>query len=1413
MTNITDKEGKTVFPTKKSYSSAVAEYQGNNKSSYVHFSSYTSNRFTTNSSEKSTVKLLTDRTIYRPGQTVYVKGIAYSQSGFSAKVLPDATYTVKLWDANRQEVASCDLTTNEFGSFTTTFELPTACLNGNFMLSVNDNRVYFKVEDYKRPSFEVNINKPDVSYKLGDVVNLSGDAKTFSGVPLSDLKVEYKVTRSYFSGWRYAFLSRGVEVIATGSEMLNADGNFTIPVHLKQAEDDIARQFGCYYTYTVQASVTNLAGETQSATYFINAGTRSMLLSTDLGKNVLKSDSLQTLITARNLNGGLVDVKGQYMLYAMRGDETYDEAKNRAAVLTADFQSNQSASLATWSKLSSGKYLLVVEAKDNNGQLVSDEQSFVLFSTSDKCPPVKSEKWYYAENTEFDAQHPASFYFGTSFKDTYVLMNILADGKVIESRTMQLTDTIVHYKYAYKPIYGNGVSINFCFVKEGKMYQENVVLKRRLPDTKLTMKWEVFRDKLRPGQNEEWRLTIKRPDGAPADAEMLATMYDASLDKIYPNNQTLELMYNLRVPTLSWSQTPINGIAQNWYAKLKRYKYPELAYDYFAWNPLSSDILEEVVVAYGVRPKRAMEMSLSSRVNGANPQVEEEIFDYIEKTDSATSQEALPEAPEDLRTNLAETAFFYPFLRTNEAGEVVLSFTMPQSLTSWNFRGYSHNKEMFTGRLDATAVTAKDFMLSPYMPRFVRVGDETTIAATIANVTDKAISGSVSMTLFNPENEKVVLTRKQSFSVAAKQTIGVDFNFTVPQGYELLGCRMIADGGEFSDGEQQILPVLSDKVRLTQSVAMPIKGNETRTFDLNKLFNNHSKSATNRSLTVEFTGNPAWYAVQALPTLVDPIYNNAINWAAANYANSLAECIANSQPRIAEMVAKWKEKGGTKETLISQLQKNQELKTIILSESPWVLEAQSQQEQMERLSTLFDIHAMRNKTITALTRLKELQLPDGSWTWFKGMQGSYSVTQYIATLNARQAMLTGNKPDVQLLRMQKSALKYLNQELLSYYAKLTKKEKQDYQLPSWVLHYFYLATISGEDIASSNEEAHKFFMSCMETLLPSASMKSKAMAAIVLEKSGKHKAAMEFIASMKEHLSTTVDGGMYFKSTENIYGWEGSPLETQVYAMEAFGKVSNDKEVVEAMKLWLLMQKQTQAWRTPIATADAIYGLLMTGDNLLANTGDVRITLGGKTINTNNETVALPGLNYVKETFEQKSVVNAKSATVQKVGEGIAWGAVYAQYEEALSAVEKQGEGMSITKKLYVERYVDNKRQLFPIEEGTQLSVGDIVISVLNIKLTRAMQFLQLKDQRAACFEPIAVLSGYRWSNGFGFYQDIKDASTNFFFDSLGKGEFQLQHSYRVSRSGVYETGIATLQCAYAPEYTAHSSSSKVKVE
>lgn len=1426
----TDAAGKTVIDWNRSIRSYVARKGAD---SAMLPQSYYYGRYNerTEDRPREHVTLLTDRSVYRPGQTIYVKGIAYEQAADTAHVLAGKSYQVQLLDVNRKEVAKKTLHTNEFGSFTTEFVLPTACLSGSFVINVVGNSsIPVMVEEYKRPTFAITFNSVKQAYALGDTVNLTGNVKSYSGVAIQDVPLVYTITRS--NSWR----SWGAQPVPLVSDtiQLNANGDFSIPVVLKPAAgESLAR--GERYSFRIEATVTGEAGETQSAQYNLRASHQTYVFMPEIKRDLCKQDTITAELSIMNDNGQVIDMDGICRLYPVIDAKTRKIADKPAYEGT--FKSGERKEFPAWKQLPSGEYRLIMSVRGRDGKEVSNADNtvdIVLFSLTDPRPAAFMETFLYEENLKFDAAHPAVFYFGTSYKDAYILVDMFDKKGRIADSVLTLNDSIVRMEYPYKEEYGDGVAIQYTFVKEGRVYTRRVELWKRLPDRTLDMKWEVFRDRLLPGQEEEWKLVIKTPQGFPAAAEMLATMYDASLDQLHPLHQSLGVYFNRYLPYSYWNDS--GNPSRTYISRFptKYWKVPIWKYDYF-YVPytgvmeimLTRDEValdEAVVVGYGSTRNAAKTGGL--RIRGmANIAESAPAQSLVSVADVAFEEEIVPvegqalQPMADLRTNFAETAFFYPQLRSNEQGEIAFSFKMPQSLTRWNFRGYSHTKNMMTGMLDATAVTAKEFMLMPNMPRFVRVGDKTQIAAAIANLTGKALKGTATLTLFDPMTEKVISTLREKFAVKAGKTTSVDFHFDVTDRYDLLGVRMVADGGTFSDGEQHLLPVLSNKEYITETLAMPIRGKETRTFSLDSLFNGNSRTATDRRLTVEFTGNPAWYAVQALPVLSQPTGDNAVSWATAFYANSLAGYIANSQPRIQTVFDSWKSAGGTKETFLSRLQQNQDVKNILLEESPWLLEATTEAEQQARIATLFDVNQLNNRNLSAFIKLKELQDKDGSWSWYKGMPGSRYMTAYITELLVRLPLLTKEALPADAAGLLQNAFGYLHKEALDEYQAIRKAEKNGAKITTLsdaAMEYLYLIALSGEKVPARNAAAYRYFLSKVGGNLENGTMDCKAQSAIILLKAGRKAEANEFIASIKEHLVQTDEMGAYFAFHANPYAWGMQPVPAHVEVMEALLMAGGNEALVEEMRLWLLKQKQTTSWNTPIATADAIYALLCQGSNLLDNRGDVCITLGNKVLETSAPAkTAVPGLGYIKETFVQGSPeLKAKSITVEKRDAGIAWGAVYAQYLSPIADVKQQGGELNVEKKLFVERVAaDGKKSLQPVTTATGLSVGDKIVSRLTIRLDREMDFIQLKDQRGACFEPIGSLAGYRWNNGFGYYIEVEDAATNFFFDHLDKGVYILEHSYRIARGGTYETGLATLQSAYAPEYASHSAGGTVVIK
>lgn len=1363
----------------------------------------------TSDKKENHLKLFTDRGIYRPGQTVFVKGLAYSQLQDEADVISGADYTLALYDANGKQISEKKMKTDEFGSFATQFVLPSAALNGMFSLRGENAFESFRVEEYKRPTFDISFQPQKGTFSLGDSVAVTGNVSTFSGVPLAGAKASYTVKRNSF--WLWRMTPQPEKIIDAGEIQLNNKGDFGLNFLLQA--DEVAGNADAYYSYTVVITVTNDAGETQSGETIITAGTKSVILSVEMPENICKERMPEIGCFAINLDGNKISLTGEYTLWQL---------PDSVNVLKGTFSSDEKIDMSNWNALPSGKYNMAVTSKDNQGRIITAEKQFILYSIDDKTLPVKTPNWFVQVDKTFAPGKPAVLLFGSSEKDVYAFLDIYKTSRDFETKIIRLSNSVEKITIPYSEQNENKtVTVQVTFVKHRKSYSNSAQIELPLPSKELTMKWDVFRDKLKPGQDEKWTLSIKKPDGQPADAQLLATMYDASLDKISPFNWNGNIFYNR--PFFRLYRCVANVWDIYFYANFKSayLKYPSLDYDrimLLTYNPYNRYRANTRLRGLATMDKEEAGTAVEVKYTNDVAVVTDVVFESESVVIPAVQQEVKGRRDrQEVRSDFAETAFFYPQLRTNEKGEVSFEFTMPQSLTKWKFMGFANTKDMYTGMLGAYTVTGKDFMIVPNMPRFVRVGDNSSIAASIMNLSDKDLTGKVIFELFDPVTEKVVFNRQQPFAVKAGETAAVTFSFTTDGTYNLLGCRMIADGGMFSDGEQRILPVLSDKIQITETKTVQVRGEETRKFSLNDLFNNQSSTATDRRLTVEFTANPAWYAVQALPTLNNPANDNAISWAAAYYANSLASYIMKSQPRIKAVFDSWKLQNKTKETLWSNLQKNQELKNILLQESPWVMEAETETEQKERLGLLFDLNTINGNNSVAISKLQALQ-KDGAWSWYAGMGGSRYVTRFVLGTFAKLQQLTGETLPDDVQSMQKQAFAYLHRQVLNEYnatVESLKKGDKDTGISNMTLDYLYLCALTSEPIPAANKLAYSYYLKKVQESITRQTIRQKAMSAVILDKANNVSAAEGFIKSIKEYAVTTDEMGMYFPSVSNAYSWSDLAIPTQTLVIQAMDMAGKNTEDIENLKLWLLKQKQVEAWNSPVATVDAVYALLNKGTNLLASQGDVKIKLGSEVIETYAPAkTTVPGLGYIQKTFTDKGIKpNMNTLVVEKRDTGVAWGSVYARYLENIDKVKSAGGALKVEKKLYKEEIVNGKAELKPLAETAQLQIGEKVVARLTITADRDMDFIQLKDERAACFEPQNVLSGYRFEGGTGCYVSVRDASTDFFFDNLQKGTYVLTHSFYVTRSGEYTGGIATLQSAYAPEFVARSASVKVKVK
>lgn len=1342
--------------------------------------------------------LFTDRALYRPGQVVHVSGIAYEQSGDSIRVFSRVRKDVVLRDANRQEIGKISLDTDEFGAFYGEFMLPETLLPGEFELSVQggENR-YIRVDEYKRPTFDVVFQPYQATYNVGDTVLVSGEAKTFAGIPVGLCRLSYKITRSQNEFWR---ISDHETVLAVGEVQTDAAGNFRFPVFLRKPDDFKPDRPGRYYTYKITAEVISLTGEVESGTLSLPIGQQSVALQIKGLRPKVAREKRETIqVLAMNLNRQPVTLQATYVVYALdeKGNKT-NEVCRRTVETRRSFVPDDILALAP------GRYTMEVSALDGQGRTCTARQDFILFSLADRHLPVHSPEWFYQDGTEFNDGHPVSLYVGSSEKDVYLLYDVFCGDKRIESKRMVLNNEIRQFTYPYKPEYGDGITVNFAFMREGKLYTKQVQIARPRPEKSLQLKWITFRDKLQPGGKEEWQLQITHPNKKAADAQLLATLYDASLDKLYVN----DWVFNLNFPR----STP--GVRANLiFSGHSIWMYSNFPYAGSTLRGLRWwDVYSTLNVPFwrvphpenGFRIKQDSRMmkpvaiSLDAETlsdDGFEVEDGSSIEAVFECSDAVALDDGSPYVP--LRQNFAETAFFYPALRTDTNGVVSLSFTLPESLTEWKFMGLAHTRGMDYGQITARAKAVKPFMVQPNMPRFIRVNDKPVISTGIINLSEENIRGTARMELVDPQTNRVLSTREHEFSAPAGATVSVSFDLETPDEATVWICRIIAEGGNFSDGEQHYLPVLSDKQWVAEAIPVQLNGTESKSVTLESLFNDGSKTATNKRLTVELTANPDWYAIQALPVIGNPVDEDALSWASAYYANSLSVAILDANPRIRQVFESWKIQGSP---LPGNLNAKEELKELLLKETPWLADALDETERKRNIALLFDLNMMSNRNRIAVSRLEALQLPDGSWSWYKGMTGNRYITTRIVEMLARLRTMGASTLPVQ--GMYEKAVSYLHTQWLDEYRQMKENEKKGNRngLPGeQSLHYLYICALDEQVAKRADKTAYSYMIDRLEAGAPSDVIYDRALIATILHKAGKKVKADELARSILEYSVATPEMGRYFDTPKARYSWGSYRIPTQVVAIEALSGILKEPLAIAEMKQWLLKQKQMQVWDNPVATADAVYAFLSGDDNRLAENSTMKAEIAGTAVVAPDD-----ALGYVRRSFSGNEV-GARQIEIAHTGAGIGWGAVYAQCLEDMDQLQSaKGNGLKITRAYYR----DGKE----VSSKTDLHVGDELIVRLTVKADRDMDFVQIKDTRAACMEPKEALSGYRQSDATGYYQVMRDASAKFFIDKLRKGIVQIEYKVYIDRPGTYQTGIATVQSAYAPEFGGHTKSLSVTV-
>ncbi len=1420
--------------------------------------------------ERTRTIFFTDRGLYRPGQTVYFKGIVIREQPAKIRydVLPDYKTKVVFYDVNRQKIAEQSFTTNKYGSFNGVFTAPAGVLTGQMQIRNENGSVSIRVEEYKRPKFEVSFEQVKEAVALNQRVKAVGKAVSYAGANIDNAEVHYRVLRRarfpYWWWWWRPAPSSPAKEIAHGAARTDAQGAFEVSFDALP-DKSIDRKTLPVFTYEVSADVTDINGETHSARLSVSVGYTSVEVSADLPAVMDREAAGSLPLRAANLNGRPQKVGGTALLERLRPpDRVYrarllsapdefllDEAAYReafprdvrdqeanedirpveAVVLNARFGTDdEGADTLRPPSLAPGRYRLTLKAEDPTGEIITVKRFFTVYDAGAKTPPLTTPAMFIPTRMKGEPGEKAAFSFGTSFKDARVLYQVEHRGETTRSEWLVFDREMRSFEIPLEEKHRGGFTVRFSVVAGYRHYSEEHHVHVPWTDKDLSVATSVFRDKLKPGQQEEWRLTIRGDKAEAVSAELVAALYDASLDAIQPFSW----------PSFSWpffwsgssfgqhtfGAAETNRYEEGWNTSVPGYSviYPRLnlfilerggwmygrRYRYMkqsAGGVMAADGVAEETALMAAPPAAMADMKSESREGG----------DKGGGKNGDEEAEAAPAAEESggvqPRKNFNETAFFFPTLMTNENGEVILSFTIPEALTRWKLQAFAHTPGMRYGSLLRTAVTQKELMVVPNAPRFFREGDEIVFPAKISNLSDAELSGGATLQLFDavsmrPLDEAFGLTdATRPFRSVKGSSAVVSWKLRVPENADAVVYRVIAKAGEFSDGEEAPLPVLPNRMLVTETLPLNIRGNQTRDWRFEKLIGSaSSKTLRHRKLTLEMTSNPAWYAVQALPYIMEYPYECSEQVFNRFYANSIAAHLVRSNPKIERVFQQWK---GT-EALVSNLEKNQELKSVLLQETPWVMQGKDESERKRRIALLFDLNGMANTLDGAFRKLEKMQGANGGFPWFPGMPESRYLTQYIVAGFGHLRVLGVEVTRDRELSLLRRAVEYCDRDMTADYERLKRSPgfnpKNDYLGYLSVQYLYARSFFLKQDIAREHREAVEFWLSQARAHWLSKGLMAQGMLALGLRRFGDKPIPDKIVVSLRERSLQSDEMGMYWKQ-ERGWFWYQAPIETQAVLIETFDEIAGDRRSVEEMKIWLLKQKQVQDWKTTVATAEACYALLLRGSDLLASDKLVEVTMGGTFVDPRSgDKTPQAGTGYYTASWSGGEI-RPEQGNIRAVkrDDGIAWGAVYWQYFEQLDRITPAATPLQVVKKLYRQTATDKGLVLEPITEKDPLRVGDILKARIEIRVDRDMEYIHLKDMRGAGFEPLNQLSGYRWQGGLGYYEAPKDASVNFFIHWLPKGVHVFEYALRASHQGVFSNGITTIQSMYAPEFASHT--------
>lgn len=1345
--------------------------------SYARYSYYE------NKSNVNTVSVYADRAIYRPGQTVHTAMVCYNNKyGKQFSAVPGARLRVTLRDANYKDVVSDTVTTDAFGTASADFQLPQGGLTGSWRVSVRaldgmraSGSLSFRVDDYKRPSFEVSLEKPSASYHAGDTVTVSGTARGYDGVPVGQGSVHYRVVRRpAFWWWRRG--STQAEVLVDDSAVTADDGTFCINVPMKT---DVNGGESEFYRFEITADVTSLSGETRSGELSLPLGTRRGALTCDLPSQVL-ADSLRAFtMQYHNAAGEPVSATVSYRFDGVR--KWLTAPANKAVAVT----------------LRPGRHELTAVCDGDTLR-----QTVTVFSLADKRPVTETDDWFYLSSTEFPADgSPVCVQIGSSETGQHIFYTAFAGCKVVADGVIDQSDALTLQKYKWNESYGDALCISYAWVRNGRSHVHMVTIRKVLPDKNLRMKWITFRDHMQPGSREQWTLSVSRADGRPAPAQLMATLFDKSLDQLVRHEWRTGVWQTRNEPYTTWwscslAESPVTAYtaASMKYAGVKALSLSALgsewvdwpAYYYYRFRTLGAlrakhdgmVLMSKAAVADAAVMTKAEGPMADNSLEAAADSV------AVDDGDDGTTQCTAG----GLRTDFSETAFFFPAMPVTAGGTVTLRFTLPESVTTWRFIGMAHDKEMNTGLLEGEAVASKKVMVRPNMPRFLRAGDRGVLRSVVANMSEQQQTGELTMQILTLK-DSVVSTQRRQFSVAAGKTVSEGFELPLLAD-GVYAVRVTAAGTDYSDGEQHELVVIGTDEHVMRTLPFTQLRPGTLMLDVRKLTGGHKAT-----VSLEYAANPAWMMIQALPSVCAPAEKDALSMATALYANAISQHVVSSAPVIGRVIRAWQQEPDST-SLSSVLERNDDLRQLVLDETPWLMEARNESSQRQCLCSYLDSAATARRLAAQLRSLQNLQNTDGSFSWWPGMPSSPYITQEVLRTLVRLKVITGSASGTE--HIVSRALAYMQQRVHEEAGELRRLQKKGgrWLMPSELAcDWLYAVALDGRALNAQGEADRKYLTDLLARSGNSLTIYGKANAAVILARGGRQREARQLLESIRQYTVYKEEMGRWFDTWKAAYSWLDYKIPTQTAAIEALTILEpSDTVTVNDMRRWLLQSRRTQAWETPVATVNAVWAFMC--GNMSVLTSDNRqavITVDGREQSTG---AATAGLGYLRLAVDS----SASSVGITKTSAGVSWGALYAQYVQPAAEVKAAASGMAVTRELCI----GGKK----LDVGTRLHVGQKVTVRIVITADRDYDFVTVIDRRPACLEPARQLSGY----GNGYYYAPRDSRTCYYFSRLAKGSTEITTDYVVDREGTYQAGTCSAQCSYAPAFYGNSAAAVVTV-